>query len=270
MKKVLITGAGGFIGSYFTNHLTHDVDAYDRQSLDLTNATQLRQQLQAEKYDAVIHCASAGRNTTRSTDPSIEINNLIGFCNLVANRELFGELINLATGAEFDIDTDICEASEEEIWIRNPKHSYGRSKNIIARIVQTIPDFYNLRIFGCFDSSESDDRPVKLFSKKCQLNEPFIIPTDRLFDMVSAQDLLTVVEAVLAKQIHDNDLNIVYNKKYYLSEVVKMYAQLHNLDSELIQVSGNDTNSYTGNGIKLNQYQLPLLGLEQSLKIYNT
>jgi hypothetical protein len=78
-----------------------------------------------------------------------------------------------------------------------------------------------------------------------------------------------IIESVLAKQIHDNNLNIVYNKKYHLSEIVKMYAQLHNLDSELIQVSGHDTNSYTGNGTRLNQYQLPLLGLEQSLKIYN-
>jgi nucleoside-diphosphate-sugar epimerase len=270
MKKILITGAGGFIGSYFTNHLAHNVDACDRQALDLTNATQLRQQLQTEKYDAVIHCASAGRNATRSTDPTIELNNLIGFSNLLANRELFGDLINLATGAEFDIGTDICEVSEEEIWSRNPKHSYGRSKNIIARLAQTIPNFYNLRIFGCFDSSESDNRPLKLFAKKCQLNEPFVIPEDRLFDMVSVQDLLTVVNAVLAKKIHDKDLNIVYNKKYHLSKIIKMYAQLHNLDSELIQVSGNDTNSYTGNGTKLNQYQLPLLGLEQSLKIYNT
>jgi nucleoside-diphosphate-sugar epimerase len=270
MKKVLITGAGGFIGSYFANRLTHDVDACDRRALDLTNATQLRQQLQAEKYDAVIHCASAGRNAIRSTDPTIELNNLIGFSNLVSNRALFGDLINLSTGAEFDIDTDICEVSEEEIWIRNPKHSYGRSKNIIARLAQTMPNFYNLRIFGCFDSSESDNRPLKLFVKKCQLNEPFVIPADRLFDMVSTQDLLTVVEAVLAKKIHDNDLNIVYNKKYYLSEIINMYAQLHNLDGELVQISGNDTNSYTGNGTRLHQYQLPLLGLEQSLKMYNT
>ena len=87
--------------------------------------------------------------------------------------------------------------------------------------------------------------------------------------MVSVQDLLTVVEAVLAKKIHDKDLNIVYNKKYHLSEIVKMYAQLHNLDSELIQVSGHDVKSYTGNGTRLSQYQLPLSGLEQSLRVYN-
>ena len=267
--RVLLTGGTGFIGRYLKQHLNHDVIAPASKEINLLDLNSVTEFLKSQQFDAVVHCAVVGRESVYAIDPEIEKNNLRMFYNLAVNREHYDKFINFGSGAEFDIDTDICETSEEEIWIRNPNHSYGRSKNAIAKFVQTIPNFYNLRIFGCFDSSESDNRLLKLFDKKYQLNEPLLIPKDRLFDMVSAQDLLTVVEAVLAKQIHDNDLNIVYNKKYHLSEIVKMYAQLHNLDSELIQVSGHDTKSYTGNGTRLNQYQLPLLGLEQSLKIYN-
>jgi GDP-L-fucose synthase len=266
--RILLTGGTGFIGGYLKQHLKHDVIAPASKEINLLDLNSVTEFLKSQQFDAVVHCAVVGRENVSAIDAKIEENNLRMFYNLAVNREYYDKFINFGSGAEFDIDTDICEVPEEEIWTRNPKHSYGRSKNIIAKFVQTIPNFYNLRIFGCFDSSESDHRLLKLFVKKCQLNEPLLIPKDRLFDMVSAQDLLTVVEAVLAKQIHDNNLNIVYNKKYHLSEIVKMYAQLHNLDSELIQVSGHDTKSYTGNGTQLNQYQLPLLGLEQSLKVY--
>jgi UDP-glucose 4-epimerase len=267
--RILLTGGTGFIGRYLKQHLKHDVIAPASTEINLLDLNSVTEFLKSQQFDAVVHCAVMGRESVYAIDPKIEENNLRMFYNLALNKEHYDKFINFGSGAEFDIDTDICETSEEEICIRNPKHSYGRSKNVIAKFVQTIPNFYNLRIFGCFDRSESANRLLKLFVKKCQLNEPLLIPRDRLFDMVSAQDLLTVVEAVLAKQIHDNDLNIVYNKKYYLSEIVKMYAQLHNLNSELIQVSGHEENSYTGNGTRLNQYQLPLLGLEQSLKIYN-
>jgi GDP-L-fucose synthase len=266
--RILLTGGTGFIGCYLKQHLKHDVIAPASKEINLLDLNSVTEFLKSQQFDAVVHCAVVGRENVSAIDAKIEENNLRMFYNLAVNREYYDKFINFGSGAEFDIDTDICEVPEEEIWTRNPKHSYGRSKNIIAKFVQTIPNFYNLRIFGCFDSSESDHRLLKLFVKKCQLNEPLLIPKDRLFDMVSAQDLLTVVEAVLAKQIHDNNLNIVYNKKYHLSEIVKMYAQLHNLDSELIQVSGHDVKSYTGNGTQLNQYQLPLLGLEQSLKVY--
>lgn len=266
--KVLITGAGGFLGTYFARHLDHDVDAPNRQDLDLTNSQAVAQQLRAGRYDVVLNCASAGRNTARSMDPDIVTNNLVGFANLVANRHEFGMLINFATGAEFDIDTNINRVSETEIWSRDPAHSYGRSKNIIARQVQMLPNFYNLRIFGCFDSTESANRPLKLFLEKCRSNQPFHIPADREFDMFGVEDILTVVKAVMAKRISDKDMNLVYNNKYRLSEILGMFSKLHNLNPDLITVDSIDPNNYTGNGAKLADCNLDLLGLEKSLLNY--
>ena len=266
--KILVTGAGGFLGQYFAQHLGYQVDACDRHTLDLTNARAVQDRLQSEQYDAVLHCASAGRNTAKAIDNTIETNNLVGFSNLIANRHRFGQLINLATGAEFDIDSNIDQVQEDAIWTRNPVHSYGRSKNIIARQVQILQNFYNVRIFGCFDSSEADNRPLKALTKKCLTGETFAIPADRQFDMISVKDLQTVILAILTNKINDKDVNAVYNTKYYLSEILMTYAKLHNLDTDLIKVSGHDQNSYTGNGSRLAGYHLPLQGLEQALTDY--
>ena len=267
--KILVTGAGGFLGQYFAQHLGYEVDACDRHTLNLTNARAVQDRLQSEQYDAVLHCASAGRNVARVIDNTIETNNLVGFSNLVANRHRFGRLINLATGAEFDVDSNIDQVQEDAIWTRNPIHSYGRSKNIIARQVQILQNFYNVRIFGCFDPSEADNRPLKALTKQCLAGKTFTIPADRQFDMISVRDLQTVILAILSNKINDKDVNAVYNTKYYLSEILMTYAKLHNLDPNLIKVLGHDQNSYTGNGARLAGYRLPLLGLEQSLEIYN-
>lgn len=266
--KVLITGAGGFLGRYFAQHLDGELDPRDRSTLNLTDTEAVRHCLVKGQYDVVLHCASAGRNSSRSFDPAIVINNLSGFANLVANRHEFGMLINLASGAEFDIDSDIDHVSEDQIWDRDPKHSYGRSKNIMARQVQMLPDFYNLRIFGCFDPSESDNRPFKSLLDKHKRGQPFVIPADRQFDMFAVKDILTVVQAVMAKQISDKDLNLVYNNKHTLSEILKMFAQSHHIDPSIIQVQSLDPNNYTGNGDRLQRYNLDFLGLEQSLLAY--
>jgi hypothetical protein len=89
-----------------------------------------------------------------------------------------------------------------------------------------------------------------------------------MFDMVSVGDLTTVITAVLDNKIRDKDLNIVYNQKFKLSEIMKMYAELHQLDHSLIRVDNLDSNNYTGNGSRLAAYNLPLMGLELSLKNY--
>lgn len=265
--KILITGAGGFLGKYFARHLDHDTHALDRSTLDLTNSDQVKSQLKSEQYDVVIHCASAGRNTAKSLDPAIVQNNLSAFSNLVSCRHDFGMLINFATGAEFDIDSNIDNVNENEIWNRNPLHSYGHSKNIIARQVQMLPNFYNLRIFGCFDPSESDPRPIKRCQGLVSQGLPFLIE-DRPFDTVSAGDFARVVLAVLDGKIRDNDLNVVYNKKHTLGETLKIYCRLHNYDPDLIRISDKPGRSYTGDGSRLHAHALPLLGLEQSLREY--
>ena len=73
--KVLITGAGGFLGGYFAQHLDCDIDARDRQGLDLVDADQVRSVLRSGQYDVVLHCASAGRDAVRSVANQIIENN---------------------------------------------------------------------------------------------------------------------------------------------------------------------------------------------------
>jgi nucleoside-diphosphate-sugar epimerase len=135
-------------------------------------------------------------------------------------------------------------------------------------MAQSLDHFVNLRIFGCFDASESQARPVRRCLEQLRQQKPFLISGDRPFDMISVTDLVTVVRAVLDGNTSDNDINVVYNTKYKLSEILTMHAQLHNLDTDLIQIESTNPMHYTGDGTRLARLSLPLQGLETSLRNY--
>ena len=266
--KILITGGHGFVGRFLGQYLAHSHEVYapGRDQLDVCDPGAVDRVL-SNGYDWIIHCAVSGRNQTLSTDPAIVSNNIRALNNILSKRDRWGALINVASGAEFDLDTDIDCAREQDIWIRNPQHSYGLSKNLTARIVAALPNCINLRLFGCFDPSESDLRVIKRCQRLVSQGLPFLIE-DRPFDTVSVGDFARVVSAVLDGKIRDNDLNVVYNKKHTLGETLKIYCRLHNYDPDLIRISDKPGRSYTGDGSRLHAHALPLLGLEQSLREY--
>jgi len=268
--KILITGAGGFLGQYLAQALADDyeVHAFTRQQLNLADARSVQEHFVFSQYDSVIHCGAAGRNTPMVEDWNIVSNNLASVLNLMTNRARFGQLINIGTGAEFDVSKPIDNVSETEIFNRSPQQSYGLSKNIIARYLSEQVNCFTLRLFGCFDSQEDDRRLLKKFHSVVSSGAQFTIQ-DRDFDMISAEDFTTIVRAVLNKQVTDQNINCVYAKKRRLSEILSVYCDKHGLDSSLIDVAGPGLN-YTGNSNTLSKYNLNLLGLEQSLANYET
>jgi len=265
--KILITGAGGFLGQYLAQELAdYEVCAFTRQQLNLADANAVQQHFSVVKYDAVIHCGASGRNTPMVEDWNIVSNNLASIINLMTHRHKFGQLINIGTGAEFDVSLQIDNAKEDEIFSCNPRQSYGLSKNMIARYLSEQPNCYTLRLFGCFDSSEDSRRLLPKFHSMVAQGNQFDVQ-DRLFDMISAKDFATIVKAVLNKRVAHRNINCVYAQKHRLSDILSVYCNKHRLDSGLINIVGQGL-SYTGNGDILSKYNLKLEGLEQALTNY--
>ena len=267
--KILVTGAAGFLGSYVSDHLSgHQVHAATRRQLDLTDLAAVTALLKRNRYDVVINCAVAGREQLRSYEHAIYANNLESFYNLAVNDQWYSKLINIGSGAEFDIDQDINQADETEIWNRRPQYSYGQSKNIIARLSVDFPKITTLRLFGCFDPSESPNRLLKRFRAAVGNQLPFTLDQDRYFDMVSARDFVRVIKAVINGTVQDRDLNVVYDQKYRLSDILMLYSKLHELDTTFLHINSVNILNYTGDSSRLSKYNLALDQLEQSLLLY--
>jgi nucleoside-diphosphate-sugar epimerase len=269
-KSILITGGNGFIGSFLRNHYTNKYKIYapGHSVLDLTNAQSVDKFFADYKVDYVIHCALAGRDRINAVDPALVTANLEMFNNLWRNRAHFTKFINMGTGNEFDTSTNINIAPEHEFYNHLPMASYGYAKNIIARLIASTQDFYNLRLFGVFHHTESDKRFFKRLLHATD-SAPFRIFQDHQFDFVNLEDLVPVIDSILeGPSINEYDINIVYMQKYLLSEYAHMFADVHNIPHSRIIVEDTGANNFTGNGFHLGSNNFTFKGLIAGFEQY--
>lgn len=268
-KTLLITGGNGFIGSFLQNYYTSRFNIYapSHSVLDLTNTQSVNKFFEQHQVDYVIHCALAGRDRINAVDPDLVTANLEMFTNLWRNRYRFKKLINMGTGNEFDTSTNISCADESVLYDHLPVASYGYAKNVIARIVNSTPGFFNLRLFGVFHHTESDKRFFKRLLHATDAT-PFRIFQDHYFDFINLEDLALVIDRILHNDINDHDINIVYNQKRLLSEHAALFADMHGIPQSRIIVEHTGENNFTGNSSVLDSYQFEFKGLEPAFAQY--
>jgi dTDP-4-dehydrorhamnose reductase len=253
MRKILILGAGGFIGSYIAPLLTKDniVMSITKPGIDVTDADAVRNMLEQAQPDIVINCLTFGGNSeVNSKDPSIVAKNITMYYNFKCNSELFGKYINIGTGVEKD-DTN--------------NSAYAVSKRMITKDLD-YNKFTNLRLYGCFGSHERDSRLLKRF---LATDGPFILKDDRLFDYISISDFYRIIRYVLTNNTY-RSMDCVYYKKRTLSEFLRLFCDINNIDKEII-VESTSNNSYTGESSTLDIMQsqgLELYGIMHGMKEY--
>lgn len=265
--KIAVLGSNGFLGQYLTNRLVeddYDVLPVNRQMLDLLNYNEVKNWLETNRPNIVINCAVAVNKSNYSEMDSQHFQNNIGiFMNFYNNSNLFDKFINIGTGAEFDLSRNIYNVKEIEIFNSYPTDSYGYSKNLMARLVLEKDNFYTLRLFGCFDSSEESFRLLKRF-----VNKQVSILDNKLFDYISASDFYKIVKFYIETRSLERDINCVYHEKTDLYSLLFHFSEIHNIvyNKKMMITYGN--NNYCGNGEELKKLKLPLDGLIKGLKEY--
>ena len=266
MKNIAILGANGFLGQYLTKFLIaagHKVIPVTRKTVDLTNYWQVDQWLDFNNPDVIINCVTSGGgsrvNDINYTNVQTDLGIFLNFFNNPKCRRY----INIGSGAEFDRRRNINNCVESEILSNTPIDSYGYVKNVISRLCLPKDNFYTLRLFGCFDSSEPDIRLFKKFlaNKKINIDEKY-------FDTISALDFALIVKYYCeTDKIIGKDVNCVYNEKILLSVLLRKFARAH-IPGAIINVSNDRVPNYTGAGNLLNYMKIPLVGLDQGIKDY--
>jgi len=204
MSRVCVLGAAGFVGK----NLLRDTNwtGVTRQELDLTDPEAVKEYFKKHEYDVVIHCAVVGGSRLRPDDGEVFYKNLLMFENVVVAFK--GKLIYFSSGAALRGNP--------------PSDPYGMSKWLIDRRIETLPNAYSLRIWGCYGPGEPSTR----FSAVCKKEGHVVINKDRYFDFVDIEDVRKIVwEYVRIENTRkDKEYDLVYPEKLLLSQWAKKFG----------------------------------------------
>ena len=276
--NILITGSKGFIGKELSRYFgeEHNIIATDRTTLDPTKCESVKNFFDNNVVDIVIHAAVKGGKRGHQGTIQDLYENLLMFENLSNFSNHYKALFNFGSGAEFDRRGDIELVKEEQIDSRLPTDYYGLSKNLITRKINHIDsNVYNLRLFGCFGEREESQRLLRSTYDKITRGESPNIHSDKMMDYFYAQDIGRVIEYIVNNTEKDipKDINLCYNKKYKLSDLVYKIKHLTKSDCDVIIHSNDIGSSYTGDSTILESLKIALtgidIGVEECLKSWS-
>lgn len=250
MKKILITGAAGYLGGSIYEKFKDNYDIFPltRSVCDLTVQHQVNNFFQEKYFDIVVHCAVQGGNRLNPESYSVMDSNLIMYYNLLNNKNKFNKFIHIGSGAEFNSDLT----------------PYGLSKKVISESMSEKFNFFDLKIFAVFDENENDRRFIKTALLNYINKKPIIIHQNKKMDFFFLPDFLIILENYFTSDSLPKNLNCVYEKKNTLLEIA---ALINNLGTHKvpIEIENNiEIDDYIGNYNPI-IYDFDLFGLEKGI-----
>lgn len=191
-KRVLLTGRTGFVGKNTAPILEEqfEVLAPQRGELDLRDLRAVRSYFSGRGVDVVYHCANPNPVKNKlDADRDMLEDSLRMFLNLYACRDLYGKLIYLGSGAEYDKRMDISCVREEECFRSPPGDAYGLAKYTMNLLAGQSRNVYNLCLFACYGPWDHASKFIT-HCIRCQMRgEPVTIRQDCKFDYIHVSDL---------------------------------------------------------------------------------
>jgi UDP-glucose 4-epimerase len=233
LKKILIIGASGFIGKNIYEYLNSEKDRYDvyipsSSELDATDEVAVNGFLKQNYFDVIIHAAvhnpvvKKEKDSTKMLECSLRM-----FYNFEKNQHLYGKMLYLGSGGEFDKRYNVSNITEEELGRSIPKDDYGFAKYIIAKSIKESKNIINLRLFGIYGKYEY--WPLKFISISCCKaikGIPISIRQNVYFDFLFIEDFCKIIEWFILNKPKYKDYNVSTGDKIDLYTLAQKVVKI--------------------------------------------
>jgi len=192
-----------------------DVYSPKRAELNLTDTVAVKEYLIRHRFDVVIHSAI----TTTSVEQNLQM-----YFNLEHCSDAYGKLLNIGSGAEYDMNHYVPRMKEDYFGEHIPSDSYGFSKYVIAKDIEgRRRNIYNLRLFGIYGKYENYKRRF-ISNNICRVlsNLPISINRNMFFDYLYIEDFLKIVEKFIHGDPRERTYNICTGNRIDLLALGKM------------------------------------------------
>ena len=263
MKKIVIMGAGGFVGTNLTEYLRkrYEVRPITRKDFDLLDWHAAEDFLKRERPDVIINCTNqGGSRKTEATGAAADVigNNLKMFFAQERCLETGMKMINFGIGAQYNKSRDLCKVREEEFGTVIPADDYGYSKYVMEQYIRERSlagaqgVIYNPIIFGLYGAHE--DYSFKFISNailKNMLGMPITINQNVVFDYLYLDDFLRIIEHIIENDCTYKEFNITPTESINLVHIAELINNCGRYQSEIIVKNPGMNYQYTGDNGRL-------------------
>ena len=254
-KKVLLTGGNGFIGKNIRESFLaekYEITAPRSYELNLADTQAVDDFFATCQFDAVIHAATKPGHRNAKDPTNLFYTNVRMFENLARHTDRFGRLINLGSGAVYDVSADNRLVREEEIGRRMGKDDHSFCKYVVHKRIENIPQMVDLNIFGIFGKYE--DWEIRFISNaicKTIFGLPITLRQNRRFSYLYVEDLLPVLDYFIEHEARFSSYNVTPNDETELLEAARCIQQISAKDIAIQVAAPGYGLSYSGSNERL-------------------
>ena len=232
--KILLTGANGFIGRNIAeSYLAEKYEIIVPRSfeLNLTDQESVDDFFKNRQFDVVIH--SAGKPGHRNSNDSTGIfyANTRMFFNLLNHQDKYKKLINIGSGAIYDMRHYQSKMKEKYAGVHIPVDEHGFCKYVIDKHIELIDNVVDFRVFGIFGKYE--DYAIRFISNaicKAIFDLPITLRQNKKFDYLYIDDLMPIMEFFIENDTNYKAYNITPNNSVELLKIAEIIREMSGKD----------------------------------------
>lgn len=255
MKKVLLTGAGGFIGRNLKEQLCNKYDLYAPSSkeLNLTDTEKVAEYLESNRFDVIVHAANRNNTRKKDTTPYDSLDgNLRMFFNLERCSHLYDKMVYFGSGAEYDMRHYIPAMEETYFDTYIPQDSYGFSKYIMSKHSTADTNIYDMRVFGVYGKYEEWERRfVSNAICRALSGLPITLQKNIYFDYLWIDDLCDITDWFINNTPRHHHYNVCRGERIDLLSLAKLVRELLDIDCDILVSEEGWKPEYSGSNSRL-------------------
>lgn len=256
--KVLVTGAGGFIGSWVCRKICkkYSVIAVVSPFSDAWRLDNIKNDLIIEKINlndfaevekltkkykpySVLHLATHGVYSYQQKDIyRIIVDNYLMLYNLLDLSVKYGVEKFVNTGSVFEYGSQNRKVKEEDIDLKDIINSYSSVKIATTVLANSYIDslkVITLRPFTCYGPYEDKSRMIRATIIRALNKESIKIVDKVIRDFVYVGDVAEAYQDALERNFQSGEIvNIASGKKVVIDDVAKMIKKMTNSDSDIM------------------------------------